>query len=123
MFSGFALARCSSRPCDVDLPSDAVQFTKRALELYYDSDPTNQLVTFSSTVTWDDVSKTAAEARQEHQNDTTLGSVVNRVKQAKADYSSKGRLHKIGRSLGDIAPAIVHKLDFAPDQMYVNTIC
>jgi hypothetical protein len=41
------------------------------------------------------------------------------MKAAKADYSSKGLLRKAGRSLGNIGPAIVHKLDFAPDQMYV----
>lgn len=45
------------------------------------------------------------------------------MKSARADYNSKGRFRKAGRSLGDIAPAIVHKLDFAPDQMYVNVIC
>lgn len=42
---------------------------------------------------------------------------------SKIDYNSKGRIHKFGRSFGDIAPAVVHKLDYAPDEMYIGIIC
>jgi hypothetical protein len=109
----------SSRPCDVDLPSDAVQFTKRALEMYYDSDPANESVLFSPKATWNDVFESARLARQEDQK----GSIVDRLKQARVSYDSKGRLHRIGRKFGDIAPAIVHKLDYAPDEMYIGVVC
>jgi hypothetical protein len=106
------------------LPSDAVQITKGALELYYNSDPTGQLVTYSPSITWDDVSKTAKEARaRDNKKDTTWDTVVQTTKKAKASYNSKGPLRKLGRSFGDIAPAIVHKLDYAPDQMYIKIVC
>jgi hypothetical protein len=115
--------RSGNRPCKVDLIRDAIQLTKEALELYYNSDPKH--VTFSSNATWDDVSQTSKEARirQNKKKDNTWNSIMDTMKNAKADYGSKGRLRKAGRSLGDIAPAIVHKLDFAPDQMYVNIVC
>ncbi|KAH0283181.1 hypothetical protein KCU62_g9179, partial [Aureobasidium sp. EXF-3399] len=102
---------------------DAIQLTKGALELYCNSDPKH--VTFSSNLTWDDVAVASKEARirENTRKDTTWSTIVDTVKTARADYNSKGRFRKVGRSLGDIAPAIVHKLDFAPDQMYLNVIC
>jgi hypothetical protein len=124
MFIAFALIGGDGQTCNVDLPSEAVQLTKGALELYYNSDPTGQLVTYSPSITWDDVSKTAKEARaRDNKKDTTWDTVVQTTKKAKASYNSKGPLRKLGRSFGDIAPAIVHKLDYAPDQMYIKIIC
>jgi hypothetical protein len=107
----------------IDFSRDAIQLTKGALELYYSSGPTE--ITFSSNVTWDDVSRTAKEAREDQndQKNPTLDNVIHRLDRTKAEYSSKGRLHKFGRSFGDIAPAIVHKLDYAPDEMYIGIIC
>jgi len=112
-----------SRPTNIDVSSDAIQLTKEALELYYSFDPPG--ITFSRNVTWDDVSQTARKAREDQDNQKTLSpnNVVHRLDRAKADYLSKGRLHNFGRSLGDIAPSIVHKLDYAPDEMYIGIVC
>lgn len=124
MFFILTPRRDSRRTCNIDLPSEAIQITKGALELYYSSDPADQLVTFSSNITWDDVTKTAKEARvRENQKNTTWDTVTHTAKKAKASYNSKGPLRKLGRSLGDIAPAIVHKLDYAPDEMYIGVVC
>ncbi|KAH0174529.1 hypothetical protein KCU67_g712, partial [Aureobasidium melanogenum] len=98
-----------------------IQFAKKALELYYNSDPTNQPVMFSPKVTWNDVSSAAKEARAlDDQKDKAWDSAVQK---AKASYNSKGRLRKLGRAIGDTAPAVVHVLDFAPDEMYIGVVC
>ncbi|KAG9529807.1 hypothetical protein KCU93_g3194, partial [Aureobasidium melanogenum] len=98
---------------------NATQLAKKALELYYNSDPTNQPITFSPEVTWDDVFSAAKEARAlDNQN-----SRETVMQKAKVSYNSKERLRKLGRSIEDVAPAIVHELDFAPDEMYIGVVC
>ena len=103
------------------MSSNATQLAKRALELYYNSDPTNKPVVFSPNVTWDDVSSTAKEARALDNQQGKLWETA--MQKAEASYNSKGRLRKLGRSIGDVAPAIVYKLDFAPDEMYIGVVC
>ncbi|KAG9658480.1 hypothetical protein KCU95_g9428, partial [Aureobasidium melanogenum] len=99
----------------------ATQFAKRALELYYSSGPTNQPVTFSPKVTWNDVFGAAKEARA--LDDQKAKSWDSAMQQAKASYNSAGRFRKLGRSIGDAAPAVVHVLDFGPDEMYIGVVC
>jgi hypothetical protein len=92
--------------------------------LYYSSNPADQLVKFSSRITWDDVSRSAKEARAtENDRNITWDAVTHTAKKATASYNSKGHLRKLGRSFGNIAPAIVHKLDYAPDEMYIGVVC
>jgi hypothetical protein len=75
-------------------------------------------------VTWDDVFETAKEARaRENQKDATWDNVTHHVKKAKASYNSKRPVRKLGRSFRNIAPAIVHKLDYAPDELYIGVVC
>lgn len=116
-----ASTKACNQPRDADLSSNATQLTKKALELYYNSDPTNQPITFSPNVTWNDVYRTAKEARALDNQQGKPWEIA--IQKAEASYSSKGRFRKLGRSIGDIAPAIVHKLDFGPDEMYVGVVC
>ena len=100
--------------CDIDPLSQAVQCTKEALELYYRSDSVDQLVTFSSNITWVDVFKSAERARA--RNDQEDMTVMHSAK----PNSPRKQSRKLRRSR---TPSILHTLDYAPSEMYIGIIC
>ncbi|THW93542.1 hypothetical protein D6D15_02373 [Aureobasidium pullulans] len=95
-----------------------------ALSCYYNSDPSNQLVKFSRSASLDEVSKIAKKVEaSSDKKKLTWQDVIDTAKGAEAAYNRKGFVRKFGRSMGDMGPAVVDKLDQAPEDMYIGVVC
>ncbi|THW63371.1 hypothetical protein D6D19_09652 [Aureobasidium pullulans] len=95
-----------------------------ALSCYYNSDPSNQLVKFSRSASLDEVSKIAKKVEaSSDKKKLTWQDVIDAAKGAEAAYNRKGFVRKFGRSMGDMGPAVVDKLDQAPEDMYIGVVC
>lgn len=106
-----------------DLQSYATQLSN-ALSCYYNSVPSNQLVKFSRSASLDEVSKIAKKVEaSSDKKKLTWQDVIDTAKGAEAAYNRKGFVRKFGRSMGDMGPAVVDKLDQAPEDMYIGVVC
>ncbi|THX75791.1 hypothetical protein D6D04_07164 [Aureobasidium pullulans] len=95
-----------------------------ALSCYYNSDPSNQLVKFSRSASLDEVSKIAKKVEaSSDKKKLTWQDVIDTAKGAEVAYNRKGFVRKFGRSMGDMGPAVVDKLDQAPEDMYIGVVC
>ncbi|THY23213.1 hypothetical protein D6D00_06365 [Aureobasidium pullulans] len=95
-----------------------------ALSCYYNPDPSNQLVKFSRSASLDEVSKIAKKVEaSSDKKKLTWQDVIDTAKGAEAAYNRKGFVRKFGRSMGDMGPAVVDKLDQAPEDMYIGVVC
>jgi len=72
----------------------------------------------------DEVSKIAKKVEaSSDKKKLTWQDVIDTAKGAEAVYNRKGFVRKFGRSMGDMGPAVVDKLDQAPEDMYIGVVC